>query len=534
MKNILLFLTLCITQFGFSQEHAWVYFTDKSNIEASLENPNTILSQRAIDRKALHNTPIDERDVPVNETYITNLKNQTGITVKAKSKWFNNAHVLGTVQDINALGSLDFVEAIVFADASLNSRQAQPEKESYTSKFMETAVDFEYGFTANQIEMLHADYLHENDYTGVGMLVAVLDSGFPEVNNLEAFQRLRDNNGLIGGYDFVDRTADYDAYEGHSHGTNVLSEMAAYVQDDFVGTAPDAGYYLFRTEDAATETPVEESYWVEAAERADSLGIDVINTSLGYQTYDNSNYSYTPADMDGQTAFVSRGANIAVEKGILVVASAGNSGNNENFPIIAAPGDSNAYTVGAVGPNEELVPFSSTGPTADGRVKPDGMAQGAFIYIINIDNEISLSNGTSFSSPILAGAITSFWQANPTKTNLKIIQLVRESSSLFANPNDEFGYGIPDFEMALNGLLNIKTFQQQSIKVYPNPVENILYVQQQKRQTLDLEVFDLLGKRVLSQKNCSSKIDLSHLSAGIYIAKFKAENFQKTIKIIKE
>ncbi|SHI78673.1 Por secretion system C-terminal sorting domain-containing protein [Mesonia phycicola] len=533
MKKILLFFIFLLHQITFSQEQAWVYFNSKENVTAAIANPISILTQRAIDRKNSHNISIDERDVPINEAFVTTIKNQTGIEVKAKSKWFNCVHVLGSVEDINALSSFSFVDKILFADTSLNNKIKTTEQEVFTEKHLESFVDFNYGNTSVQIEMLHVDYLHENNYTGEGMLVAVMDAGFPEVNTLAGFSRLRNNNDLIGGYDFVDRTANYDAFAGSSHGTLVLSNMAGYIQNSFVGTAPDASYYLFRTEDTNSETPLEESYWVEAAERADSLGVDVINTSLGYSSFDNPNHSYTPADMDGDTAFITKGANIAVEKGILVVVSAGNSGNSTSFNIIAAPADGQVYSVGAVDATEQYASFSSIGPTADGRVKPDGMAQGSSATVIDTNNQVTTANGTSFSSPIMAGAITSLWQSNPNKTNLEIMQLVRESSSLYTSPTNQMGYGIPNFETALKNLSDT-IYNQQNIKVYPNPVSKILYIQKQKQESLSVKIYNLLGKLVYQKQNISSELNLSMLSTSIYIAKFEGENFEKSLKIIKQ
>ena len=302
MKNILLLLTLCIGHFSaYSQiQDAWVYLTDKANVQNSIANPITILTQKAIDRKSAYGVAIDERDVPVNESYISLLKQQTGITVMSKSKWFNAVHVRGTETDINALSNLGFVSSIDFADKSLNSGRLTETKNKF--EIEETQVDYVYGTTYNQITMINVDDLHLQDFTGEGITIAVLDASFTNVNTMDAFQRIRDNGDLLGGYDFVDKTTDvyaYDPFPGISHGTRVLSTMAGYIIDtiddlnNYIGTAPDASYYLFRTEDDNSENPVEMSYWVEAAERADSLGVDIINSSLAYKDFDNNNYDYT-------------------------------------------------------------------------------------------------------------------------------------------------------------------------------------------------------------------------------------------------
>lgn len=346
MKKILLIVVLLGSTVAlWSQQDAWVYFTDKENVAASLANPISILTQEAIDRKALHNTLIDERDVPVNESYISTVKDQAGITVFAKSKWFNCVHVRGTEEDINALENLDFVASIDFADNSLtrSSRDFGFIKEDPQSQQQRAA--YTYGATENQVTMLGVQFLHQEDFVGTDMVVAVLDSGFPGVDVNGAFSALHEEGRLLDGYDFVDREEDEFAFSGSTHGTRVTSDIVGFIEDQFVGTAPHVSLYCFRTEDVASENPVEESYWVEAAERADSLGVDVINTSLGYRTFDNPAYDYTYEDMNGETAFISRGATQAFQKGLLVVTSAGNSGAG----MISAPADSpGTLAVGAV------------------------------------------------------------------------------------------------------------------------------------------------------------------------------------------
>ena len=303
MKKCLLLLIMLCTQLSlFAQQDAWVYLTDKQNVSSSISNPITILSQKAIDRKNAHGVIIDARDVPVNETYISQLKSATGITVMAKSKWFNAVHVRGSETDIkNLTSTFSFINNIDFADKSLTLKTVQQKKQS---KLENIATIFNYGSAANQIQMIKGDKLHVANYTGTGMTVAVLDAGFPNVNTMSSFSYLRNAGNILGGYDFVNRNDNVYLNNASSHGTWVLSTMAGYIQDQYVGTAPDAAYYLFITEDAPTENPVEESYWVEAAERADSLGVDVINTSLGYTTFDNASYNHAPADMNGNTTYI--------------------------------------------------------------------------------------------------------------------------------------------------------------------------------------------------------------------------------------
>ncbi|WP_397362171.1 S8 family serine peptidase [Olleya sp. R77988] len=540
MKKLLLFIVFIYSSISVSQEHAWVYLADKPNSVSAIANPISILSQEALDRKAAHNVIIDFRDVPVDENYITQIKAQTGITVSAKSKWFNALHVIGTQADINALTTLtvngvNIVSSIDFADDSLNTRVSQNlNKHDVEASF----TSFNYGNAANQIQMFNGDDLHLADYTGTGMTVAVLDAGFPNVDTMNGFQRLRDNGGIEGGYDFVDRNTDVYAYQGNSHGTWVLSDMAGFIQDQFVGTAPDAKYYLFRTENAATETPLEESLWVEAAERADSLGVDVINSSLGYTTFDNPNYSYTPAEMDGNTAYISKGANIAHEKGILVVNSAGNSGNN-TWQVVGAPADATGvFSIGAVNAAGTYASFSSQGSSAQPTQKPDVVAQGQASYVILNNDVISTLNGTSFSSPIMAGGIVCLWQALPSFDNDQIMQLVRESASQYTTPDNFLGYGIPDLSLALAQGLSIVEFENENttLKIFPNPVINQLTIQIPSQfEEAEVRVYDVLGKKVIQTTVSATNktINTNPLAKGVYLVKIEAEDLSVIKKIIK-
>ena len=433
-KWMFFFMVLNTASILLAQQDAWVYLKDKQNVEASIENPSTVLSQKAIDRKNAHGVVIDARDVPVNETYISELKSVIGITIMAKSKWFNAVHVRGSETDINNLvGSFSFVDYIQFADKSLNVTNKSHSKQQ--SKFTESLTNFNYGSAENQIQMLKGDQLHLSNYTGTGIVVAVVDAGFPNVNTMASFQRLRNANNILGTYDFVSRDSDVYTNTTSNHGTLVLSTMAGYVENKYVGTAPDASYYLFITEDGSSENPVEESYWVEAVERADSLGVDVINTSLGYTTYDNPNYSYTNADMNGNTTFITKGANIAFEKGMLLINSAGNSGN-DSWNIVGAPADAaGVFSIGAVDALGNYAYFSSSGSSIQPSHKPDVTAQGLASAVITENDIIATANGTSFSSPILAGAMVCLRQALPSLTNEQLMQLVRESSSLYNTPN---------------------------------------------------------------------------------------------------
>jgi hypothetical protein len=525
------------THFGQTEE-ALVYFTDKEDVATALDNPLSILSQDALDRKNLHGIVVDERDVPVNEAYISILKTQPGITVHSKSKWLNAAYVSGPQSQVEALQDLAFVSGVEFMDKTLN---LAPVPLVTTDKF-ETEREsqrafFNYGDAANQIEMIGGDFLHQQEFEGDGMVIAVLDSGFPGVVSNPAFNSLNDENRLLGTFDFV---LDQGTIGGSSsHGALVLSDMAAEMDGIFVGTAPKASYYLFRTEDAASERPVEEAYWVEALERADSLGVDVINTSLGYQDFDDPSYDHQYEDLDGQTTLAARGANIAFEKGMLLVTSAGNDGNG--FTYVATPGDAiGMLTVGAVDPSGSYASFSSIGPTVDGRIKPDVMAQGQDAAIVYPDGFVGLANGTSFSSPILAGAISCLWQSRPEVRNELVMQAVRESAHLYNNPTDLMGYGIPDLEDAYNMLqllANQQAMRKVAFALYPNPVREWLSIS--FPEGLDLAEYtlsDLTGKRIDhgEMSRATGGLDMAFLPDGVYLLAITTVQGVQSFKIVKQ
>jgi len=515
-----------------SQQDAWVFFTDKENVAASLANPISILTQDALDRKNLHNTPIDERDVPVNEDYISTIKSQTGIQVLAKSKWFNCVHVRGSEEDIGALENLTFVDSIDFADNSL-SRSANGFGFIKDDPEPEQRVVYNYGATDNQVTQLGVQFLHEQDFVGNDMVVAVLDSGFPGVDVNGGFSGLHVEGRLLDGYDFVDREDNEFAFSGSTHGARVASDIVGFIEDEFVGTAPHVFLYCFRTEDVGSENPVEESYWVEAAERADSLGVDIINTSLGYRTFDNPAYDYSYEDMNGETTFISRGATHAFDKGMLVVTSAGNSGAG----MISAPADSpGALAVGAVDSDGNYASFSSIGPSSDGRVKPDVMAKGAGSAVIDQNNNITTNNGTSFSSPIMAGAVASLWQASPEKTNAEIMQIVREAAHLYPDSTPEMGYGIPDFGEALQSLsVEENTALAKTYVLSPNPASQQFEIQSINGSgSMQVTIYDLLGKQIqqLEIEGDSLQVDTSRFTSGIYLIQILEDNRSSTQKLI--
>ena len=539
MKKLLLVVAiLCIQQSFAQNQDAWVIFADKENVEASLADPILIMTQEAIDRKTLQGTPIDERDVPINENYVTQIKNASGITVLSKSKWMNCVYIIGSQSNIEALLDLPFVTNVEYADTSLNLFPGAPIENKFALEEASQNINYNYGAAANQIEMLSGDYLHELDYTGEGMIVAVLDAGFPSIDTNPGFQKMRDENRILGTYDFEARIENVNGTS--SHGFNTSSDIGGFLQDEFVGTAPQASFYFFVTEYTPSETPVEEAWWVEALERSDSLGVDVVNTSLSYRDFDNPNYDYTYEDLDGQTTFSARGANIAFDKGMILVTSAGNGGNT-SFPTVGTPGDSpGTLTVGAVNSNGNYAYFSSIGPTVDGRIKPDVMAQGSNAAVINTGGNVDFSSGTSFSSPIMAGAVTCLWQSRPEVPNGHIMQIIRESANLYNNPTDQMGYGIPNFENAYAALQELgfeDEFLMSNFALYPNPVTSKINISfPEGISNCTFTIYSILGNKVLSteiSRNLNS-VNIETLNSGMYIASINSNNKQISFKLIKE
>ena len=540
MKKIILLFVFIFSLNAFSQEDAWVYFNDKPNFQTYYDNPLLMLSQRALNRRENQNIALDIKDVPVFQSYIDQITSESGITVMAKSKWLNCLHIRGTIEDINALTAFNFVEKVRFANATFNVGGRiitgnKTNKIKKVKKNLDIETTFSYGNSNNQIQMLNGNLLHQQNFTGSGKIIAVLDAGFPGVDVLQPFQRLRDNNLILGGYNFVDRNE--NIYGNNSHGTLVLSTMGGYVENQLVGTAPDAAYYLFRTEDALSENPIEESLWVEAAETADSLGVDVINTSLGYFDYDNTNYSYTYEDLNGITSFISRGADIAFSRGMVVVVSAGNSGSTAN-PYIGVPGDAiNVLTVGAVNSTEQYASFSSIGPTFDQRIKPDVMAQGQSAVVCNQNGNIVTASGTSFSGPITAGLVACLWQALPTKTNAEIIQFIKASANNYTTPNAQYGYGIPNFNLALTNALSVKIFSNSNYILTPNPTNGILTVIfPEKSKNAIITIFNSVGQTVIKKSISKDlfSIDLTDLSNGIYFYSIQSNTINQNGKIVKK
>ncbi len=541
MKKLSLLFIVFITTFSFAQtEDALVYLEakDPATITAALANPITILTQASLDRKNLQGTAVDDRDVPLNETYKAAIEAATGISVLAKSKWLNAVYVRGSETNINNLLNLSFVTDVEFANKSLNRPTSGKTftKDKFEIENQSRPV-YNYGSAANQTQMINVDYLHENGYTGEDVLVAFMDNGYPGVLSNPAYATLRNEGRLKGYYDFVARVESPNGTG--SHGAGTFSDAAGFLNGQFVGTAPGASYYLYVTEDDNSESPAEEAYWVEALERADSLGVYVTNTSLSYQTFDNTSFDHDYSDLDGLTTIAARGSNIGFDKGMINVVSAGNAGND--FGFVATPSDApGSLTIGAVDANENYVSFSSRGPNSAGVVKPDVMAKGQDAAIVSQNGNVTTASGTSFSSPITAGAVASLWGAVPHLKNGVVMQAIRESADRFNNPTNQYGYGIPDFGSALDYLLTLGLEEQildSNFALYPNPVTTQINVSFPKSaDNAEFSLYNVLGEKILQTRinTLNNTIDVSGLSSGMYIASITSNNKTTSYKIIKQ
>lgn len=506
MHRLLCTVIACWTGLGLfaqtSPDTYWVEFTDKTNTPYSLSQPQEFLSQRAIDRRSAQGIPFDDLDLPVDPAYITEVLNTGAVQLVNRSKWFNGITIRTTdEQALSAIQALPFVAAVRSSRTLGVPRDPEAKFMAPPQASERDGEAEEYGPSFLQISMLNGHELHALGALGQGMLIGVLDSGFDGVDSALAFQPLRDRGGLLMTRDLV--TSDGDVFQDHWHGRSVLSCMAGILEGQLIGTAPEADYVLLRTEDAASEYPVEEDHWVAGAELADSMGCDVLNTSLGYTTFDDSTMDHRYEDLDGQTLRISIAANIASRKGMVPVCSAGNNGESEWFRI-SAPADAiDVLTVGAVGDVENHAPFSSHGPSYDGRVKPDVCAMGWGTTILRADTDSIMSaNGTSFSSPIVAGLVACLWQLHPERSAVQIMDAVRRSASFFNAPSDSLGYGVPDFAAAhawLTMTTGMEWTAPATTQVYPSPFLDRFVLQDPALLPLTAHVamFDMQGRAVL-------------------------------------
>ncbi len=528
-----------------------VDFSDKNNSPFSVSQPDEFLSTRAIDRRTQFNIPVTEQDLPVNPSYLSSIKS-TGAIILTKSKWFNSCVV--EVSDSNIIDSiLQFPFVINTTKVARICKPVMDEKseinhaaERITISPISSDSSY-YGLAFNQINMIKGQYLHLLGYQGEGILIAVLDAGFNNTNVLDAFAELYAENRIIATRDFVD--GDEDVYIGSNHGTSVLSTIALNLPGTMVGTAPDADFILLRTEYGPSELIIEEENWIAGAEFADSMGADLLTTSLGYTTYDDSTMSHTISELDGNTIRITRGADVAASKGMIVVNSAGNEGDSTNstWIKISAPADGDSvFTIGAVRPNGDYATFSGKGPSADGRVKPNVVAQGQDAVLLFASGVIGDADGTSFSGPIIAGMIACLRQAVPDKSNIELYHAVENCASVHDNPNDSIGYGIPDFYCALKYLTNDAptAFDNAATAIlFPNPFHDklILFIKPDADDIFFVEMFDLAGRKIFESLHEVKAGNyyrfelegMNTLANGSYIVRLTGDSVNLVKKVVK-
>ncbi len=553
LKKILFFVLVTIIFQSVAQVAPgkyYVQFTDKNNSPYSLDNPEAFLTQRAIDRRVRQGISFDETDLPVNPQYIAGVA-ATGAEILNPTKWMNGVMVHTTDPlVIDSINTLPYVSVVRSVSGSVTgSEKPFFEKESTG---MENIPDnmvlnrdvaaFDYGYAEGQIDLINGIPLHEAGFRGEGMVIAVLDAGFNQVDVDLLFDSLRNDGRILGTKDFV--TPDGNVYSAHYHGRMVMSTMAANIPGLMIGTAPKASYWLLRSENGDQEYVAEEYNWVSAAEFADSVGADVINSSLGYTEFDDPSQDHTYADMDGNTTVITNGADMAAKKGILVVNSAGNSGGG-SWQYVGAPADGDSvFSIGAVDNSGLYAPFSSTGPTPDGRIKPNVVATGWGTTVSDGYNGITYGNGTSFSSPIIAGMTACLWQAMPEMTNMEIQQAIMQSASQYANPDSLLGYGVPNYQSAWWILTSIDSNADSGANlasVYPNPFTSFINIRLLgDTRAASVKVINMLGAIVLEQTVSSPlyRIDLSayqnNMPKGFYFVEVTNGKKTQTVKLVKQ
>ena len=547
MRRLFVLITLLlIVGVAYSQiapDRYWVQFTDKNNTPYSIDRPEEFLSERSIQRRIKYGVALDEKDIPVNPSYIEAVEN-AGATILNPSKWLN-----GVTIETNSESVLNAIEKLPFVKKTRTLHDEPLKQMIKNESFMyemnaESVVDMDvvrghYGKAQTQIELLNGIALHDMGYQGEGMWIGICDSGYEGADVHDVFQNMRDENRLLGTKDFVYKNG--IVYSDDHHGTACLGLMAGYMPGTYVGTAPKASYFLCRTENINSENIIEEYNWVSAAEYMDSIGIDMISTSLGYISFDNPEASHVYSDFDGKTCIITIGAEIASSRGILCVAAAGNEGDND-FPYVGGPGDGkNVLTVGGVKADGTRAGFSSIGPTYDGRINPDVMSFAYAVTVASPGNNFYEGNGTSFAAPSLAGMLACYWQARKDAPEGKIREVIKKSSNNYSSPNNEYGYGIPDFEKALDmlNLENCDIFDEKTLfSVYPNPSNGAVKFTLNFDVKITVQVFDILGKMIYISDNHNGGMDelnvfLSNLDEGIYMIKAFGEKNIFTTKLVK-
>jgi subtilisin family serine protease len=532
----------------------FVEFMDKANSPYSINSPAQYLSYRAIERRQRQGIAIEQNDIPVNQSYVNRLR-EYSVDILTRSKWFNGVTIYCLNPSIiDTIMQLPFVKQIYKSnllksvyksnsDSNIKSNEVLLHTSNYSAFPRTTGYNsngrFDYGPSFSQVHMLRGDSMHQLGYLGEGMVIAVLDAGFLNVDVLPAFDSLRIHDQILGTRDFV--VPGNNVYRDYEHGTEVLSCMGANLPGELIGTAPHASYWLLRTEDVHSEYLIEEYNWVAAAEFADSAGADIINSSLGYTVFDEAYQNHDCEDMNGNTTPATRGANIASGKGMLVVSSAGNSGAG-TWHCVSAPADGySVLSVAAVDSGGVRAPFSSVGE-ATRRIKPNVAAMGARTIVGSPGGSIMVNNGTSFSAPLIAGLAACLWQAAPAWSNQSIMRAIELSSNQVSEPDSLLGYGIPDFIKALGHVGTENRDLRNDIRIFPNPFFSgfTLSFHSTEIQEIDINIYNNLGKgvyfarkQVRAGDNTLCLSEMSFMPVGSYVIKIVGRALLLNSKIIK-
>ncbi|UII19376.1 S8 family peptidase [Fulvivirga ligni] len=502
-----------------------VYFTDKENSPYSTNSPEAFLSQKSINRRLDQSITIDESDLPVNPAYVQGVQD-LGVATYYRSKWLNGVFIETQPSSLESILALDYVESIVLlAPGTKLGRIGSAASENEQQK--------EQAETDLQLEMMGLNKLHDEGYRGEGMYVAVFDGGFSGYSQISGMENVSVDQ-LKYSYNFVSNSSSVNA--GSDHGTKVLSIMAGEIAGEYTGSAHNADYMLCITEDISGEYTIEEYNWLVAAERADSAGVDIINSSLGYFDFDDPSMNYTPEDFDGETTIIAKAANFATAKGMLVVVSVGNEGNSY-WGYITSPADAlNVISVGSITTDYSLSAFSSSGPTEDGRIKPELVALGSGTTFLS-SSGITSGSGTSFATPLVAGFASCLWQKYRDLSAAEIRAMMLANASQSSDPENGFGYGIPNYNNIISG--NEKVVDQQAFLVYPNPLlgDEITIRTAEFKGDAQVSIYNLNGVLSFEKHAYFNGYDdfklKVNLSKGIYLMKIVMANQTYHSKLIK-
>ncbi len=521
-----------------AQENRYmVFFTDKEGISETIAKPFEFLSDRAIQRRLDQNISITVDDLPVRQSYVEGV-GAAGATVLHSTRWMNGVLVHCEPSALPAIGALTYVDRVEYVAPP--GRLPSGGRRSVVLRKNNNHIGID---TEAQLKILGLDRMHRDDFTGTGITIAVLDSGFPGVDQAPAFQGLLDGGRIDAdaSYNFVRHSN--DVFSEDDHGTEVLSVIVGSVPDAYTGGAPDVSIQLYVTEEVPTEYRVEEYNWLFAAERADISGADIIHSSLGYYDFDDSSMNYTVDQMDGNTTVITRAAKMAFERGIVVVTSAGNEGHIPSWRIITAPADAeDVLAVGSVNSARQRVTSSSIGPSSDGRIKPDLAALGAGVRVVKANGVLSTASGTSLAAPLVTSLVAGIMQRQPELSARQIVDLLRKTASQASNPDNLLGYGIPNYQAVVN--FQDEDEQTEAFVVYPNPLgdRDTLTIRPKDPEAFDtcqIEIVNSQGRVLSSQHvrfdwlNRSYRASLAGFPAGSYYVRIFAEKRKDTFKIVK-